>query len=107
MADPSPDPHAEEWKRATKNAGYRSRAGLIVAGGSSASALIFLGLWVWFFHDRTYVYVRSGQDASFEIMKRGILLAGFVGLVVAFVLTRVLNVRENAYTKGLSTLFKR
>jgi hypothetical protein len=77
-----------------------SRSGLIVAGGATIAALVALGIWVYAFHDQTFVYVRNGQDASFEIIKRGILLAGFVGLVVALVLTRVLGVRDNAYTKA-------
>jgi hypothetical protein len=59
------------------------------------------------YHDQAYVYAGSGRDASWEIMKRGILLAGLVGVVVAIVLVRVLGVRENAYTKGLSSLLKR
>jgi hypothetical protein len=107
MADPTNDPHAEEWKRAMKNGSYQNRSGLIVAGGALVSALAVLGVWVYAYHDQSYVYVRSGQDASFEIIKRGIVLAGFVGLVVALVLTRVLGVRDNAYTKALGTLFKR
>jgi hypothetical protein len=107
MADPTKDPHADEWKRAMKNGSYQSRSGLIVAGGAIISALAVLGVWVYAYRDANYVYVRSGQDASFEIIKRGILLAGVVGLLVALVLTRVLGVRDNAYTKALGTLFKR
>jgi hypothetical protein len=85
MADPTNDPH-------------EGRASLIVAGGATISALAALGVWVYVFHDQTYVYARNGQDASFEIIKRGVILAGFVGLLVALILTRVLSGRDNAYT---------
>jgi hypothetical protein len=64
-------------------------------------------LWVYVFHDERYVYAHTGQDASWEVLKRGIMLSGFVGIAVAVVLTRVLGVRENAYTKGLNAFLKR
>lgn len=108
MADaPGNDPYADEWKRAVKNGSYQDRKGLIVAGAAVLSALGVLGAWVYAFHDETYVYVRTGQDASFAMLKRGIVLAVVVGLVVALVLARVLGLRESAYTKGLAAFFKR
>jgi hypothetical protein len=107
MAEPPPDPHVDEWKRAVANGRYESRRGLVVAAASSLSAIGVLAAWIYGYHDQVYVYAGSGRDASWEIMKRGILLAGLVGVVVAIVLIRVLGVRENAYTKGLSSLIKR
>ncbi len=107
MAEPPPDPHAAEWQRAVKNGAYQSRRGLIVAAASSLSALAVLAAWVYAYHDETLVYAGSGQDASFEIAKRGILLAGGAGLLVALVLIRVLDLREGAHVKGLAALFKR
>ncbi len=98
---------AEEGRRALKKGSHRDRSGLIVASGALLSALVVLGLWLYAYHGQTYVYARTGQDASWEIIKRGIMLAGFVGMIVALVLTRVLDARENASTKGASSSLER
>jgi hypothetical protein len=107
MADLSPDPYADEWNRSVKNGSYQNRRGLVVAAASSLSALGVLAGWIYAFHDETYVYAGSGRDASIEIIKRGILLAGLAGVVVALVLIRILGLRDGAHVKGLSALLKR
>jgi hypothetical protein len=107
MADLPPDPHAEDWERAVKNGSYQNRSGLIVAGAAVTTAVGVLGAWMCAYSDETYVYAGTGKDASWAIIKRGIMLAGLAALVVALILIRVLDVRENAYTKGISALLKR
>ncbi len=107
MAEPPPDPYADEWKRSVENGSHQSRRGLLVAAASTLSALGVLAAWIYAYHDETYVYAGSGRDASIEIIKRGILLAGLVGVIVALVLIRVLGLRDSAHAKALSALLKR
>jgi hypothetical protein len=66
------------------------RSGVVVAGTSVLGGLGVSALWM-VFHRGEWVYAAGGRDASWEIIKRAILLGAVASIAVAFVLTRVLG----------------
>lgn len=76
-----------------------SRIFRIAAASAVLSAFATCVLWVLAYKDKTYVYVNTGADASFAIIKAGLGVALFVLLVVFIGVYLVLNSRRRSKAK--------
>jgi hypothetical protein len=76
--------HAREEDAAALERVRDKRTHLIVGTAASLSAVVALAGFAYAYRDRTYVYVKGGGDASFEILKMGLGFAAVVAFVVGF-----------------------
>ena len=76
-----------------------SRVFRIAAVSAILSAFATCVVWVLAYKDKTYVYVNTGADASFAIIKAGLGVALFVLLVVFIGVYLVLNSRRRSKAK--------
>jgi hypothetical protein len=74
--------------------------GWVVPAAGVASAALVLGAWVLVYRADIAAYAAAGHGAEWVILKRGILLGGLTGLVVALALLWLVGPRDEDEEKS-------
>ena len=84
--------HASEQRADAAARLASKRTGLIVGSAATAAALGTFALFVYYYADKTYVYVKTGGDASYQNIKVALsfslIAAMVVGLLVGWALEK-------------------
>jgi hypothetical protein len=83
--------HANEQRADATQRIADNRTALMVGSAASAAAVGTFALYAYAYHDKTYVYVQTGVDASDRIIKLGLVYALAAAAVVGFLVNWVIG----------------